>query len=64
MIQKWDITAAEQSAFMKTLVGIFSEAGLPYVLPPFPITHRLTLYPRQPQSLPEQTYNILILTRI
>ena len=32
-LKEWDITPAEKSAFLKTLVDVFTKAGHPYVPP-------------------------------
>ncbi len=42
-LKEWDISPAEKSAFLKTLVDVFSKAGQQYVRPRFFITHRWTL---------------------
>jgi translation initiation factor 3 subunit M len=42
-LKEWDITPAEKSAFLKTLVDAFAKAGEQYVRPRFFITHRWTL---------------------
>jgi translation initiation factor 3 subunit M len=33
-LKEWDVTPAEKSAFLKTLVDVFSKAGQAYVPPP------------------------------
>lgn len=37
-LKEWDITPTEKSAFLKTLVDVFSKAGQPYVPFPSPFT--------------------------